>query len=86
MCKKCGFQFPLTANFYTTRKGKVITHICRACHSELLRKRYHEKKALGYRLRMVKEEIKEEIKEENQKEAPERKKGKEQQEGAHIKD
>ena len=64
MCKKCLIDYPPTSDFYTTRKGKVMKHICRSCHASLLRKRYQEKKALGYRMRMVKEEVIEETKEE----------------------
>jgi len=65
MCKKCNIDYPPTSEYYTTRKGKVMKHMCRTCHNELLKRRYDEKKAKGYRMRLIKvEEKKEEPKDE----------------------
>lgn len=74
MCKICKIDYPVTKEFYTTHNGVPRVHMCRSCHSHLLKKRYDEKKKQGYRLKMVREptqtsvkddpkETKEEVKE-----------------------
>ena len=57
MCKICKIDYPQTKEFYTTHNGVPRCHMCRSCHSHLLKKRYDEKKKQGYRLKMVKDEI-----------------------------
>lgn len=60
MCKICKIDYPVTKEFYTTHNGVPRVHMCRSCHSHLLKKRYDEKRKQGYRLKMVKDEPKEE--------------------------
>jgi len=55
MCKICKIDYPQTKEFYTTHNGVPRCHMCRSCHSHLLKKRYDEKKKQGYRLKMVRE-------------------------------